>query len=112
MAVLNLCLGSPLLMAADDPYLRALEDEVDKVEPHEIGTDRAAPAASSEEARKQTALVRDRFETLLRKRYAGTYSFYVRLPERSRQEIVAGYRSGADITRLRQMIIDRFYESK
>ncbi len=109
---LLICLAgtTAVLAPVDGPYLQApqaLEGEDDEVEPNEIGvgSGNEAPFADSPE---ETALVRDRFESMLRQRYAGTFSFYARLPDRSRQEILGQYRKGADIAQLRQTIIDRF----
>lgn len=103
-------LAAPAAPAEQDPYLQTLEGEVDKLEPNGVGEESAS--TSTPESRQEATLVRDRFESMLQQRYAGTYSFYTRLPERSRQEIVGEYRHGADIRQLRQMIIDRFYGSK
>ena len=122
MALVGAFLPSPGTIAEQDPYLRALESEVGKVEPNRIGDDSesvlspganaAGRSSSRQEAQQETALVRDRFESMLRQRYAGTYGFYTRLPERSQQEILAEYRDGADIVQLRRMIIDRFYGNR
>lgn len=91
--------------SADDPYLQALDAEVDKVESHPVdvahlsAADAAAAAAS-----------REAFELLLRDRYAGTFVFYNKLPERSRQEIFDEYAGGASITGVRKKIIDRLLQ--
>lgn len=97
---------SPAL-AADDPYLELLDREVTKVEPVAsdtvdegrgvVGNDASRPVASKES-----------FETLLRRQHVGTYSFYRRLPERSREEVYLDYRSGASMEVLRGKIIDRY----
>jgi hypothetical protein len=110
VAISGMLLVPGVPLAEQDPYLQALEGEVEKVEPNEIGED--AAFVSTPESRQEAAMVRERFETMLQQRYAGTYSFYARLPERSRQAIVAEYRQGADIRQLRQMIIDLFYGAK
>lgn len=110
IAVTGLLTAAGVLPAQQDPYLQALEGEIEKVEPNAIGDE--STFVSTPESRHESAMVRERFETMLQQRYAGTFSFYARLPERSRQAIVAEYRRGADIRQLRQLIIDRFYGAK
>jgi hypothetical protein len=96
--------------AADDAYLQLLDEEVVKVE--EPATDtRLDDAASSRPAGRDQALQpvsRERFETLLKQTRAGTYSFYRRLPERSREEIFLDYSDGASLEALRVKIVDRY----
>ena len=100
----------PQAHAADDAYLRLLDEEVIKVE--EPATDTGLDdAASSRPINIDQALQpvsRERFETLLKQTRVGTYSFYRRLPERSREEIFLDYSGGASLEALRGKIIDRY----
>jgi len=95
--------------AETDPYLRLLAEEVTKVEesPTETVTvqeDAAGLVAQS--ARPVPS--RKRFEGLLREQHVGTYSFYSRLPERSREEIFVDYANGASMEALREKVVDRY----
>lgn len=97
--------------AADDPYLQLLDEEVTKVEAVSTDTvdDNAARSAETRGTRRpQPAPSRKRFETLLRQQHVGTYSFYRRLPERSREEIFVDYGDGAPMEVLREKIVDRY----
>jgi hypothetical protein len=51
---------------------------------------------------------RKSFEALLRQQHVGTYSFYRRLPERSREEIFVDFGSGASMESLRDKVVDRY----
>jgi hypothetical protein len=50
------------------------------------------------------------FEDDLRASYMGSFTFYKKLPRRSRAEIFEEYKEGASIDEFRNMIIDRFLE--
>lgn len=96
--------------STDDPYLQLIDEEVTKVEVQQgdaamSGIATAAPGAGG---KVSAGVSREAFEALLRERHVGTYSFYRRLPERSRQEIYLDYSNGASITLLRDKIVDRF----
>jgi len=109
--VLLIAIPLSVSSAADDPYLQLLDEEVTKVE--EVSTDtvedNAAGSAKTGGARRsQPAPSRKRFETLLRQQHVGTYSFYRRLPERSREEIFVDYGDGASMEALREKIVDRY----
>ena len=86
--------------AAEDDYLQSLEMESGKVEQ---GVDPEVAAKSRSEMQVQRAA----FETLLEEEYRGTYVFYKRLNERSRQEVFLRYAGGASMKEVREMIIDR-----
>ncbi len=106
-----IALTSTGLQAADDAYLQLLDEEVTKVEavPTDTGGDDAArPADMAGDADAQAVPSRQSFEALLREQHVGTYSFYRKLPERSREEVFIDYRNGASMEALRQKIIDRF----
>jgi len=95
-------------VCADDAYLRMLDEEVTKVEsvPTDNGDIDGIDVAVAGGA--PTSASREGFESLLREQHVGTYSFYRRLPERSRQEVFKDYSDGASMDVLRDKIVDRF----
>ncbi|RMG35231.1 MAG: hypothetical protein D6720_07650 [Gammaproteobacteria bacterium] len=109
-------LVSSAAFSADD-YVSELESEATKVEAREID-----PAEGKEEVvappegRAVAPVVpvrpggREAFETLLKDHYLGTYRFYKKLPERSREEIFEQYRGGADIAVIRNKIVTRLLQ--
>jgi hypothetical protein len=110
---LLLLLGAPALWA---DYLSDLDAEVKKVEARQIdgesGTSTVeAPAELSTAAGEpREGATRDAFEALLKENYLGTFGFYKKLPERSRQEIYIDYRDGAPMSEVRKKIIDRLLQ--
>jgi len=97
--------------AADDTYLELLDQEVTKVEPgvtDTTGDDLGGNQRDGREAVAQRAPSRAHFESLMSRQQMGTYSFYSRLPERSREEIFLDYSSGASMEALREKVIDRY----
>ena len=97
--------------AADDPYLQLLDQEVSKVEVD--ATDNVNDAATIEGSAHESAgtaslASRSHFEAVLQEQHVGTYSFYRKLPERSREEIFLDYSGGASMDVLRKKIVDRF----
>ena len=114
-SLLSLLLASAPVLSADD-YLSELDAEVKKVEARKIdgetGTSTIeAPAEIPLEATDQRpGASRDAFESLLKQKYLGTFGFYKKLPERSRQEIFAEYQSGAPMSEVRKKIIDRLLQ--
>jgi hypothetical protein len=96
-----------VVQAATDPYLELLDEEATKVERRstDTGTD-ADSAARVDDPRPGPS--RERFEALLEQQHVGTYSFYRKLPERSREEVFLDYSSGASMDALREKIVDRY----
>jgi len=98
--------------AADDPYLKMLDEEVAKVETGSTDTGKEDAAARLARTRgvqgAQRGASRKSFEALLRQQHVGTYSFYRRLPERSREEIFVDYGDGASMEVLRDKVVDRY----
>ena len=98
---------SCVALAADDPYLELLNEEATKVEPESTDTrrdsDRETPLGGGRESPS-----RKRFEALLRQQHVGTYSFYRKLPERSREEVFLDHSNGASMDTLREKIVDRY----
>jgi hypothetical protein len=116
---LSLYLMSLPALSADD-YLSELDAEVKKVEARKIDGEagevsvqtpaEVSTAASQKRADGSATASRESFESLLKKNYLGTFGFYKKLPERSRQEIYAEYRDGAPISEVRKKIIDRLLQ--
>ena len=110
--VVLVCTVSAFPVVADE-YDDALAAEARKVEARSIDTEKgesvveALPQAAGDAGDSPS---RDRFEALLRQRYAGTFTFYKKLPERSREEIFEEYRKGASMTVVRKKIIDRLLQ--
>lgn len=96
--------------AADDAYLELLDQEVAKVEssPTDTARETGDPAGGVTAEPSRPAPSREQFELLLRTQNVGTYSFYRRLPERSREEVFLDYGGGASMEALRSKIIDRY----
>ena len=109
VAVLCLCLVP--LCGAEDRYLELIDEEVSKVDGVSVDkagdegetsrTEAEAPGARSVPLRKD-------FEELLRREHVGTFSFYSRLPDRSREEIFVDFSNGASMEALRGKIVDRY----
>jgi len=121
LLVSSLCLllvSLPALSA--DDYLSELDAEVKKVEARQIDGEagevsvqapaEVSTAASEKRSGGSATASRESFESLLKKNYLGTFGFYKKLPERSRQEIYAEYRDGAPISEVRKKIIDRLLQ--
>jgi hypothetical protein len=104
----------PAMSAAD--YLSELNAEAQKVEtPPVVVEPGEQPAGKSDPASgvtddTQPGASREKFEALLKKRYLGSYGFYRRLPERSREEVFEEYRQGADMDQLRRKIVNRLLQ--
>ena len=112
VGAVSIALPLSVLHAADDPYLQMLDEEVTKVEAGSTDTgkeDAAARSAQTHGAQgAQPVPSRKSFEALLRQQHVGTYSFYRRLPERSREEIFVDFGSGASMESLRDKVVDRY----
>lgn len=111
-----LVLASVPALSADD-YLSELDAEAKKVEARKIdgesgtSTVEAPPdVPSSDDGVSRPGASRDAFESLLKKKYLGTFGFYKKLPERSRQEIFLEYQRGAPMAEVRKKIIDRLLQ--
>jgi hypothetical protein len=96
------CCGA---LAEEDPYLSTLSQEAKKVDTANQPTlsetgESAAPA--------EGGLSIQAFEEDLRAQYMGSYTFYLKLPRRTKEEIFLEYSNGASIDEIRQKIMDRF----
>ncbi|WP_078121156.1 hypothetical protein [Thiosocius teredinicola] len=96
--------------ADEDPYLELLNEESSKVgddTADTTGDGKLRPKLNATKSAK-LAETQEEFEEILRGSHVGTYSFYHKLPERTREEIYADYKSGTEMEDLRRKIIDRF----
>lgn len=102
------------VIAADDDYLKAIEAETSKLgvqtDESEKKTDEQAPKGDDNANDDRVAEERVAFEAVLKDRYHGSYIFYSKLPERSRQEIVQEYKRGTPFVKIRKKIVDRFMQ--
>ena len=109
--VMVFCLCLAPLCGADDRYLELIDEEVSKVEGVSVdkpGDEGVTSGAAAVKPAAQSVPLREDFEALLRREHVGTFSFYRRLPERSREEIFVDYSNGASMEALRGKIIDRY----
>ena len=93
------------LTAAEDDFLSAIEAESQKVDSRQEADEQKTTSDTQVDAE-----ARDKFETVLAKQYQGSFKFYSKLPERSRQEIVQEYERGTSMVKIRKKIIDRFMQ--
>ena len=91
--------------ADEDAYLKQIENEALKVQTpgEELIDSQGASAAESD---------RGLFEKELERHYRGSYLFYKKLPQQSRNEIFREYERGASISDMRQEIMKHFLGSK
>ncbi|MEW8507601.1 MAG: hypothetical protein AB2598_12940 [Candidatus Thiodiazotropha sp.] len=89
--------------AEEDPYLSAISSEAEKVEPAETTSN-----SESVEDGESGGPNLQAFEEDLRARYMGSFTFYKKLPRRSREEVFEEYKGGASIDEIRKKIMDRF----
>jgi hypothetical protein len=102
---LTLGMAAGLCAAEEDPYLSAISSEAAKVD----GT--AQPTLEQGEAQSVSpdgGPTIEAFEEDLKSRYKGSYTFYEKLPRRTREEVFEEYRNGASIDEIRKKIMDRF----
>ena len=113
---------STVAWSADD-YLSELEAEAGKVDAElteepdratgpgavEQSVEPGGQAPRSQE-KGDLASQRANFESLLKKHYFGTYGFYRKLPERSRQEVFEEYRRGVGMDKIRKKIVSRLLQ--
>jgi hypothetical protein len=105
MALLLMATASFSATAEEDPYLSALSKEAQKVEVEDQTTQSESDeAAVSEDGNLDMQM----FEEDLKARYKGSYTFYQKLPRRTREEVFVEYRDGASIDEIRKKIMDRF----
>ena len=114
-------LGFSTIASSADDYLSELEVEAGKVDAERIDPGRATdPGAAKQSAEGEQAsqsqekldlaAQRANFGSLLKKHYFGTYGFYRKLPERSRQEVFGEYRRGVGMDKIRKKIVSRLLQ--
>jgi hypothetical protein len=104
-ALLLAMVGRLYLYAEEDASLSAITQEAQKVEAETQPTLRETgePVAAAEDGFGLLA-----FEEDLKTRCLGSYTFYLKLPERSREEVFLESRDGASIGEIREKIMDHF----
>jgi hypothetical protein len=103
-------LVSNAVVAADDDFLSAIEAESEKVGSRHAPEEQL-PAKNADGAEDENvARSLDEFEQLLEERYRGSYVFFSKLPERSREEIFQEYQRGMPIGKIRKKIVDRYLQ--
>jgi len=111
IAVLAMCcMVATDVVATDDPYLQLLDEEATKVDgiPTDTETQGDVPTPAGPARESAPPGSRADFENLMRIEHVGTYSFYRRLPERSKEEVYLDYSRGASMESLRGKIVDRY----
>jgi hypothetical protein len=103
---LFICWALPMgLLAEEDPYLSAISSEASKVEASEQPT---LDTAGEEVDGEAGGIDMQAFEEELKTSYQGSYTFYQKLPRRTREEVFQVYSDGASIEEVRDMIMQRF----
>lgn len=103
LIAIAIAIGWPTSVLAQD-YLDQIEMEAGKVEQHTPAADGGGGSGGASSKDRLT------FEAILQDEYAGSYTFYEKLPERSRQEIVDDYVNGASIDEIREKIVNRYLQ--
>ena len=91
--------------SADADYLSAISSEANKVE-----SDSLSGLGGSDKDGTELDTARTAFETDLKTKYRGSYTFYKKLPRPGRDEIYQSYKEGASISAIREKIMDRFLQ--
>lgn len=92
-----------LVYAAEDDYLKSLEIESQKIR----DTKKIATEVGGGEDSTVIDAQRNEFESYMSVKHKGTYAFYRKLPDRSREEIFKAFVDGASMGEIRTMTIDR-----
>ena len=108
MILLGLSLMNVPTYSIGDAYLEMIEKEAQMLEMDPVLLDSPEQAGSD----LKTLGNRRAFEQELKQLYEGTYLFYEKLPERSREEVFIEYNQGASLEEVRKTIIDRFLHSR
>ncbi|MCU7852552.1 MAG: hypothetical protein KZQ80_10100 [Candidatus Thiodiazotropha sp. (ex Monitilora ramsayi)] len=93
------------VVAEEDPYLSAISSEASKVDSTEQPT---LDTPDVQPTKDDGGLDLQAFEEDLKASYQGSYTFYQKLPRRTREEVFQVYSDGASIDEVRKMIMDRF----
>ena len=98
------------LVYGEDTYLRALEDEANKVVAPAAADSNDTPVPASPERNPAGDSAQQEFETLLQERFRGTHVFYKELPANVQQEFADEFARGTPVAELREKIVDRYLQ--
>ncbi len=104
--LLGLLLIAPLLLGADDDYLREIEEEA-KRQATTLLTNPAASelAPATDSDRLAPGLAQPAFEQALRENLPGSYAFYQRLAPANQQQIYAAYQQDNRLAAISEQIV-------
>lgn len=124
LALASVWTGVPVI-AAEDDYLSAIEAESKKIDARGIdareidgrenvdspgSTDAGVSGDAEAGVAGEGVEKRNEFEAILAEKYHGSFIFYRKLPEHSRQEIIEEYQRGTSFVKIRKKIVDRFMQ--
>lgn len=109
-AVLLLLLSAPFPSQAldDKGYLDAITQEATKVEQQQTGPQPATQVPPGSASPAQPGLTMQQFEEKLKQDYLGTYTLYMKLSQRSKEEIFDSHAKGASFDSLREKVLIRY----
>ena len=101
-----LLLTAPLLVGADDNYLREIEDEARRQAATLITSPPTTPPPSPDASmdRLETGLDPAAFEQALRRRLPGTYTSYQQLNAKRKQEVYQAYQNNNQLTNISERV--------
>ena len=104
--LLGLLLIAPLLLGADDDYLREIEEEA-KRQATTLLTNPAASelAPATDSDRLAPGLAQPAFEQALRENLPGSYAFYQRLAPANQRQIYAAYQQDNRLAAISEQIV-------
>jgi len=104
--LVGLLLIAPLLLGADDDYLREIEEEA-KRQATTLLTKPAAsePAPATDSDRLAPGLAQPAFEQALRANLPGSYAFYQRLTPANQQKIYTVYQQDNRLAAISEQIV-------
>jgi len=117
-AVLLLLLSAPFPSQAldDKGYLDAISQEADKVEQRPAGerSDANNPGSAAtqlppaSDGARTASITLEQFEEKLKQDYLGTYTLYMKLSQRSKEEIYESHVKGTRLDDLREKVLIRY----
>ncbi|MDS4027457.1 MAG: hypothetical protein RKO25_10800 [Candidatus Contendobacter sp.] len=102
-----LLLVAPLVLGADDNYLREIEDEARRQAATLITSPPTAlpPLPDTGTDRLETGLDLAAFEQALRRKLPGTYTSYQQLNTKRKQEVYQAYQNNSQLTNISERVI-------
>jgi len=102
-----LLLVAPLVLGADDNYLREIEDEARRQAATLITSPPTAlpPLPDTGTDRFETGLDLAAFEQALRRKLPGTYTSYQQLNTKRKQEVYQAYQNNSQLTNISERVI-------